>query len=85
MINFIRSLAEPTAQLAICCILIAFSLVLTVGVFLRFIPVLDAVAIGSDEPFWVLILSILAILFAGIMGLPGALAYREVKRGNENV
>jgi hypothetical protein len=83
MMNFFRSLAEPTAQLVICCILIASSLALTVGVFLRFIPGLEGVAIGSDEPFWVLLLSILALLFAGIMGLPGALAYREVKRGNQ--
>jgi hypothetical protein len=87
MIRLFRNLAArfvlPSVQLAIAMLIMAISTVLTLSVFLRFIPVLDNFAIGKNEPFWVLLLSVLALLFAGYTALPAALAYKEVKANND--
>jgi hypothetical protein len=77
--NLAMRFALPSVQLAIAMIIVVISSLLTVGVFLRFIPPLQPYAIGAGEPFWVLLLSVLALLFAGYTALPAALAYREVK------
>lgn len=89
MIDLARNLAvrfaSPVAQLGIAAGIILVSILLIVSVCLRFVPILDALAIGKNEPFWVLLLSVLALLFSGYTALPAALAYREVKdSGNDS-
>lgn len=74
--------ASPSVQLGIATAIVVASSFLTLFVFLRFVPGLQRFAIGADEPFWVLLLSVLALLFAGYTALPAALAYREVKGTN---
>ncbi len=75
----VRKFIEPDVQVAVAVTICLASTLLTISVFLRFVPFLDRFAIGASEPFWVLLLSVLALLFAGYTALPAALAYREVK------
>jgi hypothetical protein len=77
--NMARRFASPSVQLGIATLIVVVSSLLTVSVLLRFVPGLRTFAIGASEPFWVLLLSVLALLFAGYTALPAALAYREVK------
>lgn len=89
MLNLIRRIAirfaSPTFQLGAAGGIVGVSILLTLSVFLRFVPPLKMLAIGASEPFWVLLLSVLALLFSGYTALPAALAYREVKdSGNGN-
>ena len=86
MIKFIRRCllwaAEPEFQLGLVAVLIVVTTILTISVFLRFVPALEFLAIGKDEPFWVLLLSVLALNIAALMGAPAALAYREVRNNS---
>lgn len=77
--NLAIRFASPSVQLGIATAIVVASSLLTVSVFLRFVPGLQRLAIGAGEPFWVLLLSTLALLFAGYTALPAALAYKEVK------
>lgn len=83
LLDLARWFATPKVQLRAAALITLFSVVLTIGVFLRFVPGLGAAAIGKEEPFWVLLLSVLALLFAGYTAIPAALAYREVKSNGE--
>lgn len=74
----------PEAQLAIATVIIMTSLVLMISAPMRFVPHMERFAITKNEPFWVLLLSIAALLYAGFSALPAALAYREVKSGNNS-
>lgn len=79
-----RKLSTPEVQMTAALTICAFSTMLVLSVFARFLPApLDRLAIGRHEPFWVLLLSVLALLFAGFTSIPAALAYREVKAQND--
>ncbi len=80
MFFYIRKIISPEAQIAIAVLVVCASLVVCVLAFLRFVPSLDQYAIAKEEPFWVLFLSILALLYAGLSALPAALAYREASK-----
>lgn len=73
-----RALISPEVQVAIALFVIGSSLLAFLSVMLRFTP-LEQLSIGRTEPFWVLLLSVGALLYAGFSALPAALAYREVK------
>ena len=81
--DIIRLLASKVVavkfQLWVACGIIVISVIMTILVMLRFVPHLEKFALGRHEPFWVLLLSVLALLFSGYTALPAALAYREVK------
>ncbi len=78
-----KALASPKFQLTLCAVCLFAGLGMLVFALLRFVPVLEQFALGRDEPFWVLMLSIAALVIAALMGFPGALAYREVKIQND--
>lgn len=73
-----RKLITPEVQVACAVFVVVSSLLALVSVLLRFTP-LRMLSIGREEPFWVLLLSVAALLYAGLSALPAALAYREVK------
>lgn len=80
----IRFFITPGVQILVATFIIICSAVLLVFAILRFIPPLESFALAPTEPFWVLLLSIIALLYAGLSALPAALAYREAKEVNVN-
>lgn len=74
----LKKLITPETQLGCAFFVIGSSLAALISVCLRFTP-LEQLSIGRTEPFWVLLLSVTALLYAGFSALPAALAYREVK------
>jgi hypothetical protein len=75
----VRLTILPEAQIGVAILIILASLVLMVLALLRYTP-WDQYAIAKTEPFWVLLLSIAALLYAGLSALPAALAYREASK-----
>lgn len=74
-----KKLISPELQVAIALLVILSSMVLFALVLLRY-TFLDQYAIAKKEPLWVLLLSIAALLYAGLSALPAALAYREASK-----
>jgi len=80
-VRLLRALSDPGLQVVAAVLALGAGLVLLVSFALRWTP-LASLSIGREEPPWVLLLSILALVFAGLSAVPAALAYREVKSGN---
>ncbi len=76
----IKHIIVPEVQIGIATVIILTSLVFMISAPMRFVPHMERFAIAKNEPFWVLLLSIAALLYAGFSALPAALAYREVKK-----
>lgn len=78
MSDRLKLLLNPDVQVGCALFVIGSSLLALVSVLLRF-TFAARLSIGRTEPFWVLLLSVGALLYAGFSALPAALAYREVK------
>lgn len=83
--KFIRAYIHPDVQIAGAILIQIVSLLLLLSVMLRFSPSLVHLAIGREEPFWVLLLSVLALAYSGFSALPAALAYKNARIVAEHV
>jgi type VI protein secretion system component VasK len=81
--RFLTWLAKWEVQAVVMGAIGAISLLLLLLACLRFFPHVRALAIARKEPFWVLILSIAALIIAVFGSIPAVLALRELQEGRE--